>query len=119
MMSTARITIIVAAGALLLYNTIKKQMDRKKLKAQITSDAIVVDVRSAQEFNSGHIDGALNIPHTDIEAKASSLDKGKQIIVYCRSGGRASTAQRVLLDKGFANVLNIGGYDNARILLGK
>jgi len=79
----------------------------------INNGALLIDVRSAGEYESGHIEGSLNIPHTDIEALADAIgtDKDRQVVVYCRSGGRSGSAQEQLEKLGFTGVFNATGYD--------
>lgn len=65
--------------------------------------AIVLDVRSVEEFNAGHIAGAINIAHSSIEENIEQLTsfKDKTIVVYCRSGRRAGIVETYLAKKGF------------------
>ncbi|XQW84611.1 rhodanese-like domain-containing protein [Thalassotalea piscium] len=76
---------------------------------------IVLDVRTAQEFNEHHIKGAINVSHTDIEAKLSMLEQYKDtmVIVHCRSGKRANIAQDILVSHGFSQVKHLAGDMNA------
>ena len=73
-----------------------------------------IDVRSAEEFNSGHLQNAVNIPHDQIieGIKAVSSDKNAPINLYCRSGRRAEVALNELKKAGYTNVTNHGGYDD-------
>ena len=75
---------------------------------------VVIDVRTPEEFASEHINGAINIPYDQIEARRSALDKVKKdenILVYCRSGRRSEIARQSLQKLGFKNVQNGGGID--------
>jgi len=64
-----------------------------------------VDVRSADEFAEGHIEGAINIPVDDIAARTAELgDKTQPVVVYCRSGKRAARAAATLREAGFTKV---------------
>ena len=83
---------------------------------RIKKGALVLDVRTPGEFAAGHLDGALNIPHDEVANRVGELgaDKGRDIVVYCKAGGRAGLARNVLLGSGFTNVLNAGGYDQLR-----
>jgi len=76
--------------------------------------AIWIDVRTPNEFASGHLQEALNIPHTKIEGEIASItaDKEAPIHLYCRSGNRAGVAKRILNKMGYTNVVNEGGYQN-------
>jgi len=79
------------------------------------ADDIWIDVRSDKEWNSGHLDGAVHIPHTEITEKIVSLtdDKNAPIKLYCRSGGRAGIAKKELEKMGYKNVTNVGGLKDA------
>ena len=73
-----------------------------------------IDVRSAEEFNAGHLQGAVNIPHDKIieGVKAIGSDKDAPINLYCRSGRRAEAALTELKNAGYTNVTNHGGYED-------
>ncbi|MEY4588905.1 MAG: Thiosulfate sulfurtransferase PspE precursor [Pseudomonadota bacterium] len=75
---------------------------------------IWIDVRSAEEFQAGHLPEASNIPHTDIVAriKEVSKDKNDTIHLYCRSGRRSDQAMEALKKQGFTQVVNEGGYED-------
>ena len=81
----------------------------------INENAILVDVRSEDEYNEGHIDGALLLPVDSInEDSASEVIESKDstVIVYCRSGNRSSQALQILNDLGYENVYNLGAMSN-------
>lgn len=82
----------------------RKLMDSEK-------DRIILDVRSREEYDQGHIPGAILIPDTEIEAKAADLlpDKDQLILVYCRSGRRSKLAAQSLADLGYTNIREFGG----------
>ena len=71
----------------------------------------LVDVRSQEEWDSGHLRDAVWIPHTEITERISEVteDKSAKVILYCRSGGRAGTAKEALEALGYTNVENGGG----------
>ena len=73
---------------------------------------VVLDVRTDQEFNSGHLDDALHIPVQVLETRLSELpeDKNTTIMVYCRSGSRSAAAKQILEKAGYTAVTNGGGY---------
>ena len=73
-----------------------------------------IDVRSAEEFNSGHLQDAVNIPHDKIVegVKALGSAKDEPINLYCRSGRRAEVALTELKNAGYTNVTNYGGYED-------
>ena len=79
------------------------------------SEAIILDVRSLDEYNSSHIENAVNIPYTEIESRFLSEvteDKNATILVYCQSGRRSEIASETLVKLGFTNVKNFGGLNN-------
>ena len=73
--------------------------------------AQLVDVRTAQEFAEGHLQGAQNSDYNNgaFEANLNSLDKSKPVFVYCLSGGRSAKASSLLHEKGFAEVYDLKG----------
>ena len=72
-------------------------------------DYFILDVRSKEEFDSGHIEGAYLIPVSELENRLAELSKDKPIIVYCRSGNRSTSAVNILLEKGFKEIFNMTG----------
>ena len=72
---------------------------------------IILDTREQDEFDEGHIPGAILIPYTEIENKAEEIlpDKDKLILVYCRSGRRSKIAAESLAKFGYTNVKEFGG----------
>ena len=82
--------------------------------AQILHDqpdsAILLDVRSDEEWKEGHLPGTLHIPHDQIPQRAKEeLPQDKPLFVYCRSGHRAGLAKKELEKLGFTKVHNVGG----------
>ncbi|TFG85429.1 MAG: rhodanese-like domain-containing protein [Chromatiales bacterium] len=81
--------------------------------ALVSRGALLVDVRSAEEFSTGHVEGAINIPHLDVEKRLSEFgeNRDRQIVLYCRSGHRAGLAQESLKALGYTQVFNAGGFE--------
>lgn len=79
-----------------------------------TSAATVIDVRTAEEFAEGHLQGAVNIDlmSDSFAAKVGALPKDAEYIVYCRSGNRSAQAAAIMRDAGFT-VQDAGGIDKA------
>lgn len=74
------------------------------------SERILLDVRTPEEYQNGHIPTAINMPVGDLPDLFSSLtEKDKQVVVYCRSGFRAARAISFLKDQGFTNVVHLEG----------
>jgi phage shock protein E len=82
--------------------------------ASDSSQEFVIDVRSQKEWDSGHIEQAVHIPHTEIADRIAEVtdDKNAKIVLYCAVGGRAGTAKAKLEELGFTNVENGGGFDD-------
>ena len=72
---------------------------------------IILDVRTQEEYDQGHIPGAVLIPNTEIEARAEAIlaDKDQLILVYCRSGNRSKKAAEILVELGYTNIKEFGG----------
>jgi rhodanese-related sulfurtransferase len=85
----------------------------KDFKAKMAEPATVLDVRSADEFKSGHLEKALNIDinNSQFEDLSSKLDKSKPVLVYCLAGARSKKAGQILRKKGFTVLELKGGID--------
>lgn len=93
----------------------KDDIDMEQLKEMAKQGAIILDVRSPQEYGEGHIDGAILIPEYELRVKAREIlkDKNQTIIAYCPSGFRSKRAQRLLKNMGYQNVYNLyKGFEN-------
>jgi phage shock protein E len=88
-----------------VYEILKDQTQKDKY--------IILDVRTKEEFDSGHLDSAVLIPVEELETRYSEIDKNKPVIVYCRSGRRSAQAAATLVSKGFSPVYDMTGGINA------
>ena len=72
---------------------------------------IILDVREQEEYDKGHVPGAILIPYMQIEEKAKGMlpDKNQLILVYCRSGRRSKIAAEALVELGYTNIKEFGG----------
>lgn len=72
---------------------------------------LVLDVRTPEEFASGHIEGAVNIPHDQVDGRIAELSasRDREVVVYCERGGRAAKALDVLERSGFRQVRHLEG----------
>jgi rhodanese-related sulfurtransferase len=91
-----------------------------------TCGAVVLDVRTAEEFRSGHLKDALNADFYQTENFSrylDSLDKTKTYFVYCRTGKRSAAAMNLMVQKGFSSVINLAGgitaWQSANLLIVK
>ncbi len=90
-----------------------KGIDDYVAEARSDAKAVILDVRSADEFAKGHIKGAINVPLNQLPTiKAKLADLNTPLYVHCLSGARSSRAVAVLKKLGYADVTNIGGIDS-------
>ena len=89
----------------------KKITSDEAKKMMETQKVIVVDVRTLEEYNEGHIPNAISVPLETIENEAEAKLKNKDalILVYCRSGRRSREAALKLIENGYTNVIDFGG----------
>ena len=78
---------------------------------------VVIDVRTPDEWSSGHIENAMNVEWQDILNISNSVTKDEKIYLYCRSGNRSGRATQILIDAGYSNVTNAGSLKQASDLL--
>ena len=80
----------------------------------VAEGAILLDVRTPEEFSGRHLNGAVNIPVEDLEGKLAEVekltggDKKKPIVVYCATGARSKYAKKALVKAGYEQVSNLG-----------
>ncbi len=99
-----------------------KENDREATYMNITAEEakqimdseegyIILDVRTQEEYDEGHIPGAILIPNTELEERAEENlpDKDQLILVYCRSGRRSKMAAEILVELGYTNIREFGG----------
>lgn len=86
----------------------------------IAHGAIVIDVRTADEFAGDHLAQATNIPLDQLPSRLADVekltggDKSKPVVLHCAAGGRAAKAKKQLDDLGYTNVVNGGGLDDLK-----
>jgi rhodanese-related sulfurtransferase len=85
--------------------------DAKKLIEN--NEVVVLDVRTPEEFQGGHIPNATLIPLQELENRLNEIDKEKGYLVVCRSGNRSAQASEILSNNGFSTIYNMtGGMNN-------
>jgi rhodanese-related sulfurtransferase len=84
----------------------------KKVNLQeiISNGAVIVDVRTKGEYQSGHLKNSINIPIDSLPQKIVKLNKNKPIITCCASGARSASAKKILKSNGFEQVYNGGSW---------
>ena len=94
-------------------NNTYEQISGEQAKALMDSEKgyVIIDARTQEEFDGGHIPGAVLIPEYEIAQRADNElpDKDQLILVYCRSGRRSKIASQALIDLGYTNVKEFGG----------
>lgn len=117
-----KLILILLAVLLLTACGQDKENDREAVYMNITAEEakvlmdsgeshIILDVRTQEEYDQGHIPGAIVIPDTQIKARAEEMltDKDQLILVYCRSGRRSKLAAEILAELGYTNIKEFGG----------
>ena len=97
-----------------LFNKIFKLQDNVDYQSLLQEGAVVVDVRSKEEYLEGHIRNSLNIPLDVLNRNIAKLDKESVIITVCQSGIRSRSAANFLKEIGFSRVYNGGSWHNLR-----
>ena len=94
-----------------------KKADVKKISAETLQssidgkeDFILVDVRKKDEFTSGHVKGALNLPLSNMEKGYNQLPQDKRVVLYCNSANRSNQAARILLQHGYKKIEEMEGF---------
>lgn len=83
-----------------------------ELSEALQNKPFLVDVRMPAEFSSGSVKGAVNIPLDKLPMQLEKFKNKNHIVVFCRSGNRSGQAKSILNQKGFANVVNGGTWEN-------
>lgn len=104
-----KIGIIVLCLLVILLTGCETKKEEVKEETKKQEDTIILDVRTKEEYQEGHIKGAINIPYDEINEDVD-LDKNKTIMVYCKSGKRSSIAYEALKKIGY-KVVDLGAYD--------
>ena len=109
----AAISAVAITTSFIAHADVTPQAKQSMVQSE-KAKGVWIDVRSAEEFNAGHLQDAVNIPHDKIieGVKALGSDKDAPINLYCRSGRRAEAALTELKNEGYTNVINHGGYED-------
>lgn len=109
-------TIVIALAVVSTWQVSAKDISQTELQQVMKNDdqIVVLDVRTVEEFEEGHIPSAVNIPHKELEARLAELSgaKNTQVVIYCRSGRRAEVARQVLEKNGFSQLDHLSGDFN-------
>jgi phage shock protein E len=115
-------SLIIFAVVILIFFLLKRsgQVAAKDVPTFLQDGAMVIDVRSQAEFNSGHLPKAINIPLDTIETALTRRVKDKNcvLLLHCQSGMRSGVACKKLQRVGYARAFNLGSYSRAAKLAG-
>jgi rhodanese-related sulfurtransferase len=108
-----RAIVLIIASLFLLVGC--SESEPEAATSSVSSQAVVIDVRTPAEFAEGHLEGALNLDSAspDTAAELETMDKDGEYLLYCRSGNRAGTIKTLMEDMGFTNVENLGSVQAA------
>ena len=110
----AMLLVLTGCGGSTVENTYQQIAQEKAKEMMDTQEVIVLDVREQDEFDAGHIPGAVLLPVgaiTKDTAAAVIPELNSVVLVYCRSGNRSKTASKALADLGYTNVYEFGGIN--------
>ncbi len=111
------ITILILAAMLMAIILLKRSglIAPAEAAAHLKKGALVIDVRTAGEFNAGHLSNAINLPLDGIETSLPRRvkDKSQVLLLHCQAGGRSSQARKKLTALGYVNAYNMGSYSRA------
>ena len=98
-----------------------RQVSTGKARELLGAGALVLDVRSSDEFSTNHVPKAVNLPLEQVQRRIGDLAKehSQPILVHCLSGTRSAMACRILRGLGYTEVHNLGSLGRARSLVGK
>jgi phage shock protein E len=115
--------ILIIGGVMAAVFLLKRMsfISPEAARQHLQQGALVIDVRSPGEFNSGHLPNAINIPLDGIETVLPRRvkDKNQMLLLHCLSGMRSGMAKQKLKSLGYANVFNLGSLARARKIVGK
>lgn len=108
--------IVLAVASTIFYTQIKQpssETDYGDVTAEQARELIekrllvILDVRTVQEFEDGHVEGAINMPVDDLEQRLEELDRNDEMLVYCRTGNRSTRAVQILRENGFNKIYHM------------
>jgi phage shock protein E len=121
-MSVSLICFLIVLVVAIAYMFFKRagQIPKQEASQYLKAGAMIIDVRSNNEFDSGHIIQAFNMPldRIDVLAPSTLKDKNKVLLLHCATGVRSNLAKKKLVDLGYKNVFNLGSYDRAQKIIG-
>jgi phage shock protein E len=108
----------VVTGVVLLAMRGKSTLAPEQARARLEAGAVLVDVRTPEEFADKHLPGAVNIPLDRVRSDITKHvpDKSTVVLLHCRTGRRSGNAEKELRAMGYTNAFNIGSYQQAQTI---
>lgn len=113
------ITVSILLAGYLVYRTYRIATQDDGLEKMLSQNTVILDVRTAWEFDRGHIKGAVNIPLSHLHTGTIPLDTGAVIITCCSHGLRSVKAESLLKGRGYRHVYNGGAWNDLEGLVEK
>ena len=113
-MILAMLLVLTGCGGKEVRNTYQQITQEEAKKMMDTQDVVILDVREQDEFDAGHIPGAVLLPVETISGATAAAvipEFDSVVLVYCRSGNRSKTASSTLAELGYTNVYEFGGIN--------
>ncbi len=107
--------LIIISIVILISRSFKNLKKTNNIKEFIDNNAVIIDVRSESEFNSGNIEGSVNVPLKDLMYRVNEFEKDKKYITVCTVGMRAESAKKFFKKRGF-QVVNGGRWSTIKDL---
>lgn len=112
------LVVIIAVSALIIYYTQVHlpsttisfgdvTVEEAKSLVESNVSLIIVDVRTREEYDSGHIEGAILIPVSELEGRINELSKEEEFLIYCRTGNRSSNSVNILKANGYTKIFHM------------
>jgi phage shock protein E len=110
--------VIAALAALILWKKLS-QISAETAQKYLKEGALVIDVRSSEEYRSSHFSQAVNVPLDQLEEKIPLLENNKSrvLLLHCLSGTRSGIAQQKLRAMGYLNAFNLGSFERAKSIV--
>lgn len=109
----ALVIVVLAAMGYFLFTGRQERISGSEARRLVQSGALLLDVRTPEEFAAGHLAGAVNIPLQTLDRRLAELGpKDRPIVVYCRSGHRSAHAREILRRAGFTAVHDLGAMSS-------
>ncbi|MEE9509084.1 MAG: rhodanese-like domain-containing protein [Candidatus Bathyarchaeia archaeon] len=112
------LVVIIAVSALIIYYTQihlpsttisfgDVTVEEAKSLVESNVSLIIVDVRTREEYDSGHIEGAILLPVSELEGRINELSKEEELLIYCRTGNRSSNSVNILKANGYTKIFHM------------